>query len=143
MVAPDGPVYQAGTLAGNPIVTAAGLATLRYLADHPDLYQDFDHAGERLETRLGSALTRAGVPGVVNHVGGMAGLFIGIDQARSWDDVAGLDRELFGRFFHGALRRGVLLPPSPFEAWFLMEAHLDETFDTVLDVLSEAIEEAV
>ncbi|HSK07525.1 MAG TPA: glutamate-1-semialdehyde 2,1-aminomutase [Acidimicrobiia bacterium] len=143
MIAPDGSVYQAGTLAGNPIVTAAGLATLRYLADHPDLYQDFDHAGDRLESRLVSALTRVGVPGVVNHVGGMAGLFIGIGQARSWDDVAGLDQELFARFFHAALSRGVLLPPSPFEAWFLMESHLDETFDTVLDVLSDAIEEAV
>ena len=142
-IAPDGPVYQAGTLAGNPIVTAAGLATLRYLADHPGLYQEFDRAGDRLENGLGSALARAGVPGVVNHVGGMAGLFIGIDHARSWDDVAGLDQELFGRFFHAALSRGVLLPPSPFEAWFLMESHLDETFDTVLDVLSDAIGEAV
>jgi glutamate-1-semialdehyde 2,1-aminomutase len=73
----------------------------------------------------------------------MAGLFIGIDQARSWDDVVGLDQELFGRFFHAALSRGVLLPPSPFEAWFLMEALLDETFDTVLEVLSDAIGEAV
>jgi glutamate-1-semialdehyde 2,1-aminomutase len=143
MIAPDGPVYQAGTLAGNPMVTAAGLATLRYLADHPDLYKSFDRAGERLQGRLGSALARAGIPGVVNHVGGMAGLFIGIDQARSWDDVVGLDQELFGRFFHAALSRGVLLPPSPFEAWFLMEALLDETFDTVLEVLSDAIGEAV
>jgi len=143
LIAPEGPVYQAGTLAGNPIVTAAGTATLRYLADHPELYEGFDRAGERLEGRLGSALAGAGVPGVVNHVGGMAGLFIGIDQARSWDDVAGLDQELFGRFFHAALNRGVLLPPSPFEAWFLMEAHLDETFDTVLEVLSDAIAEAV
>jgi glutamate-1-semialdehyde 2,1-aminomutase len=143
MIAPDGPVYQAGTLAGNPIVTTAGLATLRYLVAHPDIYQRFDHVGERIEAQLGSTLERAGVPGVINHAGGMLGIFIGIDRVRSWDDVAGLDQELFRRFFHAALRRGVLLPPSPFEAWFLMESHLDETFDTLLDVLSEAIEGAV
>jgi glutamate-1-semialdehyde 2,1-aminomutase len=141
MIAPDGPVYQAGTLAGNPLVTAAGLATLRYLAAHPDLYQRFDLAGERVAARLGSALQGAGLPGLVNHVGGMVGFFIGIEHARNWDDVSALDRALFQRFFHAALRRGVLLPPSPFETWFLMEAHLDGTLDTALDALVDAIEE--
>ena len=141
MIAPDGPVYQAGTLAGNPLVTAAGLATLRYLAAHPDLYQRFDLAGERVAARLGSALQGAGLPGLVNNVGGMVGLFIGIEHARNWDDVSVLDRTLFQRFFHAALRRGVLLPPSPFEAWFLMEAHLDGTLDSALDALADAIEE--
>jgi glutamate-1-semialdehyde 2,1-aminomutase len=142
MVAPDGPVYQAGTLAGNPTVTAAGLATLRYLVDHPDLYPRFDRAGEDIAHRLGTALQSAGVPGVINHVGGMAGLFLGIDRAECWDDVAGLDRELFARFFHAALRRGVLLPPSPFEAWFLMEPHLDGPLDRALEALEEAVAEA-
>ncbi len=142
MMAPDGPVYQAGTLAGNPIVTAAGLATLRYLADHSDLYQRFDDAGEKFSSRLGAALQRSGLPGVVNHVGGMIGIFVGIEHAQNWDDVAGIDQDLFRRFFHAALKRGVLLPPSPFEAWFLMEAHLDATLDTALDALSEAIEVA-
>ncbi|CAN5306603.1 glutamate-1-semialdehyde 2,1-aminomutase [soil metagenome] len=142
MISPDGTVYQAGTLAGNPIVTAAGLATLRYLAAHPDLYQRFDDAGEIISSRLGAALRRSGLPGVVNHVGGMVGIFIGIGRAHNWDDVSGLDHALFNRFFHAALRRGVLLPPSPFETWFLMEAHLDGPLDTALDALSEAIEEA-
>lgn len=141
MIAPDGPVYQAGTLAGNPIVTAAGLATLRYLGAHSDLYQRFDDAGENVASRLGSALQRAGLPGVVNHVGGMVGMFIGIERAQNWEDVAGLDQGLFRRFFHAALKRGVLLPPSPFETWFLMEAHLDGTLETALDGLSDAIEE--
>jgi len=141
MIAPDGPVYQAGTLAGNPIVTAAGLATLRYLAAHADLYQRFDDAGENLASRLGSALERAGLPGVVNHVGGMVGMFIGIEHVENWDEVAVLDQALFRRFFHAALKRGVLLPPSPFETWFLMEAHLDGTLETALDALADAIEE--
>jgi len=142
MIAPDGLVYQAGTLAGNPIVTAAGLATLRYLASHTDLYQRFDDAGEMVASRLGAALRESGLPGVVNHVGGMVGIFIGIERAQNWDDVEGLDQTLFNRFFHAALRRGVLLPPSPFESWFLMEAHLDGALDTALDALCEAVEEA-
>ena len=142
MIAPDGPVYQAGTLAGNPIVAAAGLATLRYLSAHPDLYQRFDDAGDQVRSQLGLALERAGLPGVINHVGGMFGIFLGIDQARCWDDVAGLDKELFNRFFHAALDRGVLLPPSPFETLFFMEAHLDGVLDSALDALAEAIVEA-
>ena len=72
----------------------------------------------------------------------MIGIFVGIEHAQNWDDVAGIDQDLFRRFFHAALKRGVLLPPSPFEAWFLMEAHLDATLDTALDALSEAIEVA-
>jgi glutamate-1-semialdehyde 2,1-aminomutase len=142
MIAPDGPVYQAGTLAGNPLVTAAGLVTLRYLVEHPELYDRFEKAGDTIAARLGEACQRSGLPAVVTHVGGMVGLFLGIDHATDWDTVAGLDRDLFARFFQAALKRGVLLPPSPFETWFLMEAHLDGTLDTALDALAEAIDEA-
>ncbi|HUP18075.1 MAG TPA: glutamate-1-semialdehyde 2,1-aminomutase [Acidimicrobiia bacterium] len=142
LMAPEGPVYQAGTLAGNPIVTAAGLATLRYLASHSDLYRRFDDAGERACAQLRATLQRVGLPGVVSHVGGMLGMFIGIEHARNWSDVAALNQELFKRFFHAALQRGVLIPPSPFESWFLMEAHLDGTLDVAVDVLAAAIEES-
>jgi glutamate-1-semialdehyde 2,1-aminomutase len=71
----------------------------------------------------------------------MVGLFLGIERPQSWDDVSGLDRALFQRFFHAVLKRGVLLPPSPFEAWFLMEDHLDGTLDLALDALTEALGE--
>ncbi|HJU80942.1 MAG TPA: glutamate-1-semialdehyde 2,1-aminomutase [Acidimicrobiia bacterium] len=141
MIAPDGPVYQAGTLAGNPIVTAAGLATLRYLSEHPHLYHRFDSAGALMSSRLERVMSEVGLTGVVNHVGGMVGLFLGIERPQSWDDVSGLDRALFQRFFHAVLKRGVLLPPSPFEAWFLMEDHLDGTLDLALDALTEALGE--
>lgn len=143
LMAPEGPVYQAGTLAGNPIVTTAGLATLRYLASHSDLYRSFDEAGERACSRLQAALSSVGLTGVVNQVGGMLGMFIGIERATNWSDVAKLDQALFRRFFHAALRRGVLIPPSPFEAWFLMEAHLDGTLDLAVDALAAALEESV
>ncbi|MDF1595312.1 MAG: glutamate-1-semialdehyde 2,1-aminomutase [Acidimicrobiia bacterium] len=142
MIAPNGPVYQAGTLAGNPLSTAAGLATLRWIRSNDDLYDRFEEAGRLIEHRLGKALAEAGLPGVVHAVGGMVGVFLGVDRATTWTDVAGLDTELFNRFFHGALRRGVLLPPSPFETWFLMESHLDGTLDIALTALEEAIIEA-
>ncbi|HSM44314.1 MAG TPA: aspartate aminotransferase family protein, partial [Acidimicrobiia bacterium] len=83
------------------------------------------------------------MPGVVHHVGGMVGVFLGIDEVRRWDDVAGLDPDLFARFFQAALRRGVLLPPSPYEAWFLMQSHLEGPLDDALSALEEAIVEAV
>jgi glutamate-1-semialdehyde 2,1-aminomutase len=139
---PDGPVYQAGTLAGNPLATSAGLATLRWIQANDDVYDRFDDAGRLIEFRLGKALDRAGLPGVVQAVGGMVGVFLGIERATTWSDVADLDGDLFNRFFHAALRRGVLLPPSPFEAWFLMEAHMDGTLDIALTALEESIAEA-
>ena len=142
MIAPDGPVYQAGTLAGNPLATSAGLATLRWIQANDDVYDRFDDAGRLVEFRLSKALDTAGLPGVVQAVGGMVGVFLGIERATTWSDVADLDGDLFNRFFHAALRRGVLLPPSPFEAWFLMEAHMDSTLDIALTALEESIAEA-
>ena len=142
MVAPDGPVYQAGTLAGNPIATAAGLATLQHLVSKSGLYEDFDRAGEMIESRLATAMATTGLPGIVNHVGGMVGVFLGLETASCWDDLDSLDQDLFARFFHAAWDRGVLLPPSPYEAWFLMEAHLDGTLDLAIEALAEAIVEA-
>ena len=141
MISPDGPVYQAGTLAGNPIVTAAGLATLRYLAERPGIYERFESAGAECSLRLEAVLSEVGLPGTVSHVGGMMGLFLGIEDARNWDDVSGLDQDLFGRFFGAALDRGVMLPPSPFEAWFLMEDHLEGPLAAALDALADALRE--
>lgn len=139
-VAPDGPVYQAGTLAGNPLAVAAGLATLRHLSDHPDLHPRIETMGARLEETLGDALARHGVPGCVQRVGGMITLFFGPDRVESWDDAATVDRERFARFFQAAYRRGVLLPPSQFEAWFLMASH-EEVLEKVADALAEAVGE--
>lgn len=139
-VAPDGPVYQAGTLAGNPLAVAAGLATLRHLQDHPELYDALEEMGSRLETELDAALRANGVPGCVQRVGGMLTLFFGPETVTSWDDAEKVDRERFARFFSAAYRGGVLLPPSPFESLFLMESH-GEVIDDAIDVLVAAIGE--
>jgi len=143
MIAPDGPVYQAGTLAGNPLATAAGLASLTAIQDDPSLYGRFDEAGGKIADRLLSTMADVGLPGVVTHVGGMIGVFLGVDRAATWNDVSGLDGDLYSRFFHAALEGGVLLPPSPYETWFLMESHLDGLLDRALDILERAIREAV
>ncbi|HZJ47983.1 MAG TPA: aminotransferase class III-fold pyridoxal phosphate-dependent enzyme, partial [Acidimicrobiia bacterium] len=137
-MAPAGPVYQAGTLAGNPITVAAGLVMLQRIAADPELYDRLEAAGAELETRLSAALQRHGIAGTVQRVGAMLTVFLGPTSVRSWDDAATLDRDRFARFFNSALRRGVLLPPSPFEAIFLMDAHTD-----VLESAATALEAAI
>jgi glutamate-1-semialdehyde 2,1-aminomutase len=122
-VAPDGPVYQAGTLAGNPLAVAAGLATLRHLAENPGIYDELELVGASIESALADALAVNDVDGCVQRVGAMMTVFFGPDRVRSWDDAVTVDRERFARFFQSALGGGVLLPPSQFEALFLMQAH--------------------
>ncbi|MFQ5948083.1 MAG: glutamate-1-semialdehyde 2,1-aminomutase [Acidimicrobiia bacterium] len=141
LMSPEGPVYQAGTLAGNPLVVAAGLATLRYLEEHPDLYERLEVGGAQLQSRVEEALDRAGVPGVVQRVGAMFTVFFGVKEVHDWNDAASADGDRFGRFFHAAYRRGVLVAPSPFEAVFLMEAHLDGDLAQAGERLAEAIGE--
>ncbi len=136
MVAPDGPVYQAGTLAGNPLATAAGLACLSYLANNPELYERIEAAGSRLESALAGAV---GGDGCVQRVGGMLTVFFGPTAVHSWDEATTVDHDRFGRFFHAAYEAGVLLPPSPFEALFLMDAHVAE-LDQATAALVDAVE---
>jgi len=138
MVAPDGPVYQAGTLAGNPIAVAAGIACLRYLTEHRELHATLEDMGERLETRLTGALEAAGGGGCVQRVGSMLTVFLGPEAVRSWDDAAKLDRDRFTRYYHAAFEGGIMLPPSPFEAMFLMEDH-GPVIDEAAEVLAAAI----
>lgn len=138
MISPDGPVYQAGTLSGNPLVTAAGLAQLRKLADNPSLYDELEAFGSEVASALSDVAATAGVEIVTSSVGAMLGVFLGIGRADSWDDLANLDDTIFARFHSEALRRGVMLPPSAYEAWFLMESHLHER-DAIIAKLTEAL----
>ena len=118
-IAPLGPVYQAGTLSGNPLAVAAGLAMLRYLIAHPEIY-------DTLEARA-AQLTAWTPPGVtINRVGSMFTFFFSPDPVTDWESAKKCDTARFGKFFHFMLERGVYLAPSQFEAAFLSTAHSEE-----------------
>ena len=122
LLAPEGPVYQAGTLSGNPLAVNAGLATLRELS-RPEVYRELDEKGRKLQEGLEEVLRRHDLRGVINRVGSMLTLFFGVETVRNAEDARRCDRERFARFFHGMLDRGIYFPPSPFEAAFISVAH--------------------
>ena len=121
-MAPLGPIYQAGTLSGNPIAVAAGLATLGAL-QAPGIYEDLEEKGAWLARELAQAAARQGVPVTVNRVGSMLTLFFTPGPVTNLEEAKGADLERFRRFFQGMLAEGVSLPPSQFEALFISAAH--------------------
>jgi glutamate-1-semialdehyde 2,1-aminomutase len=122
LLAPEGPVYQAGTLSGNPLAVTAGLKTLEILAV-TGMYEALEEKGRSLEEGLKHVMQHRGLKGSVNRVGSMLTLFFGVDHVRSPDEARQADTQMFGRFFHGMLERGVYWPPSQFEAVFVSLAH--------------------
>jgi glutamate-1-semialdehyde 2,1-aminomutase len=140
LLAPAGPVYQAGTYAAHPLSVAAGLAMFKAIDAIPDLYDRLERTGAALEAGLMRAVTRAGVGARVQRVGSMWTLFFSKDPVRSWDDAASVDRATHAAFFRGMLSRGILLPPSPFESAFVSIAHdqaaVDQTVEAAEDTFA-------
>ena len=131
-IAPLGPVYQAGTLSGNPVAMAAGLATLEGISV-PGFHERLAATTDRLVAGLRDAAQRSGVPVSTNHVCGMFGLFFtGATQVSSYAEATNCDVERFKRFFHGMLDEGVYLAPSAFEAGFVSAAHTDREIDATI-----------
>jgi len=131
-IAPLGPVYQAGTLSGNPVAMAAGLATLEGLSA-PGFHAKLKTSTDRLVNGIKDAAHKAGVPLSTNHVCGMFGLFFTSDrQVTSYAEATACDVERFKRFFHGMLEEGVYLAPSAFEAGFMSAAHTDADIDATV-----------
>jgi glutamate-1-semialdehyde 2,1-aminomutase len=138
-LAPEGPVYQAGTLSGNPIATTAGLATLRLATDA--VYDHLTSTGDVIKAATTAALDAAGVPHVVQSAGTMFSVFFteGRDGAvRDFADASHTDADAYAAFFHAMLDAGVYLPPSAYEAWFLSAAHDERAVQTILDALPAA-----
>jgi glutamate-1-semialdehyde 2,1-aminomutase len=132
-VAPLGPVYQAGTLSGNPLAMAAGLATIRHLRDNRELYGRLDRAAATLVDMVADAAHQAGVAVTANRVGSMFTWFFTGEPVTDWDSAAKSDTALFGKFHHAILEEGIWLPPSQFEAAFLSAAHsMDDISQTVV-----------
>jgi glutamate-1-semialdehyde 2,1-aminomutase len=139
LISPLGPVYQAGTLSGNPLAMAAGIATLRTIGATPDLYQVLETHGERLERRLLEAARDADVPATVNRVGSMITLFFQEGPVYDFASASASDGKAFGRFFHGLLERGIYWPASQFEAAFLSYAYGPEDVAAVADAAAAAM----
>jgi glutamate-1-semialdehyde 2,1-aminomutase len=137
MVAPAGPVYQAGTLSGNPVAMAAGHWALSRLT--PKLYRDLARRGLMLATGLADAAREAGVPLQVNAFGSLVTPFFTASPVRDYQSARAADTQAYATFFHGMLKRGVYPPPSQFEAWFLSAAHTDRHVRTTIDAARAAM----
>lgn len=131
-IAPEGPVYQAGTLSGNPLAVSAGLAVLRHLKDNPQIYLDLERRSKQLAEGLAAAARDAGLPLQVNQVGGMLSAhFTGSPVIDCTTSMAS-DSKRFAQLFHALLKHGVYLPPSAYEAWFISAAHGDEDIERTI-----------
>ena len=138
-VAPCGPVYQAGTLSGNPVAMAAGLAQLTYLKEHPEIYADLAAKGERLAAGLRSAAAEAGVPVAINQIGSLLAPFFTPTEVTTFTDAKGSDVGRYAKYFQAMLERGVALAPAQFEAMFVSEAHGDAELDATLAAARAAL----
>ncbi|HEX8649367.1 MAG TPA: glutamate-1-semialdehyde 2,1-aminomutase [Pyrinomonadaceae bacterium] len=136
-IAPAGPVYQAGTLSGNPLAMTAGLATLKRLRD-PSVYERLERAGKRLCDGMTEAARAAGIETVTNRVGSMWTTFFTGVPVTNWSTASQSNRELYGRFFHAMLAAGVYLAPSQFEAAFIGTAHTDDLLDQTVEAARKA-----
>jgi glutamate-1-semialdehyde 2,1-aminomutase len=135
-LAPAGPVYQAGTLSGNPVATAAGLAQLRGCTD--EVYATVDRVAEEVSGLVGAALTKEGVAHRVQKAGNMFSVFFTSDEVTNYDEARGQDSFRFTPFFHAMLAGGVYLPPSAFESWFVSASHDDRAIERIAAALPKA-----
>ena len=141
-IAPAGPVYQAGTLSGNPLAMAAGLAALDAIAGDAGFYDRLERLGSALEHGLTAAIARRGANAIVRRVGSMWTLFFTNRRVDDWSGASAADTKAFARFFQAMLARGVLLAPSQFEANFLSAAHTDADIDAIVAAADAALEAA-
>jgi glutamate-1-semialdehyde 2,1-aminomutase len=132
MIAPAGPVYQAGTLSGNPLATTAGLAMLNLITDNPEVYASLAQRGLALKNALSSDLKELGLNYTINQIGSMFTLFFTDKEVNNFSDAKTSDTALFGRYFKGMLDKGIYLPPSQYESWFLSAALGDSEYDQII-----------
>ena len=137
-LAPVGPVYQAGTLSGNPVAMAAGLALIAELSK-PGVYDELERKGARLEAGLRAAVTEAGIDAYLTRVGAMACMFFTAETVRDWPTASTSDTERYARYFRGMLDRGIVLAPSQFEATFVGLAHSDADIDAMTGAAGEVL----
>ena len=137
-VAPLGPMYQAGTLSGNPVAMAAGVTTIQLLSE-PGTYDKLQQKTEHLAHGLEEALAESEIPATINHTTGMLTLFFGPSEVTDMATASTNDRQQFTRFFHNMLANGIYLPPSPFEAWFISLAHTTQDIETTIQAARKSL----
>ncbi|MGQ9747111.1 MAG: glutamate-1-semialdehyde 2,1-aminomutase [Candidatus Caldatribacteriaceae bacterium] len=138
-LAPQGMVYQAGTLAGNPLALRVGYATVKNLVLNPHLYQKLEEMTKRLVLGMKSIMQERGIPIWINWIGSMFTPFFTSDPVVDYHSALRADITLYRRFFHAMLQEGIFIPPSQFEAWFLSTAHTDEDINRTLEATSKAL----
>tara|TARA_Y100001934_G_scaffold279351_1_gene382867 strand:+ start:188 stop:1474 length:1287 start_codon:yes stop_codon:yes gene_type:complete len=139
-VAPNGPVYQAGTLSGNPIAMTAGYTLLKYLKEHPEVYQDLETKCASIEEGLHPLLKAKGLPYQINRKGSMISLHFSDQAIRDFESAKSGDNDYFKKFFHGMLQNGVYLPPSAYESWFLNAALSDQDIEQTIEAAQKSLE---
>lgn len=141
-IAPQGMIYQAGTLSGNPIAMTAGIATLEQLKKD-GVYESLEKSSGRLVAGLANAAQKAGVAARVGHLGSMLGMFFTDQDVACFDDAKTCDLELFSKFYQGMRQQGVYIAPSQFEALFLSTAHADEHIDATVNAVEQVLKNLV
>jgi glutamate-1-semialdehyde 2,1-aminomutase len=139
MVAPVGPVYQAGTLSGNPVAMAAGIAQLSYLRDHAEVYERIAGLGQRLFAGLAEIVQRRGAPCCVNHIGSLGSLFFTPGPVTDFPSAFKSDTAAYAAYFNHLIERGILMAPAQFEALFVSAAHGEDEIDRTLEAAEEAL----
>jgi glutamate-1-semialdehyde 2,1-aminomutase len=140
-VSPVGPVYQAGTLSGNPIAMSAGLAMLHYLNEHPEVYTQLEDTGSKLVTGFSQNLQKLGLTYTINHIGSMFSIFFTDKPVTDFDSAKTSDTLLFGKYFQAMLHKGIYLAPSQYESLFLSTALTNEHIETIIRANYESLEE--
>ena len=139
LISPCGPVYQAGTLSGNPVAMAAGFTQLKYLYENQEIYKELAVKGEKLYGGLKTIVEEKGLPYQVNYDSSLASIFFTDQEVKDYVSAKTSNLDLFAKYFKGMLKRGIHLAPSQFEAMFLSTAHTDEVIDETLEAMRGAL----
>jgi glutamate-1-semialdehyde 2,1-aminomutase len=134
-------VYQAGTLSGNPLAMIAGYTLLKELKENASIYQQLEEKGQYLEDGLRNIFQKANTPFVINHLGSMISLHFSEQPVIDFATASAANNALFNKFFHAMLNRGVYLPPSAYESWFLSNALTTEDLDATIKAAEESLKE--
>mgnify|MGYP000844028856 FL=1 len=139
-IAPLGKVYQAGTLSGNPLAMIAGITLLKELSENPHFYANIEVKADRLHAGLDEVLKASGIPYVINHMGSMISVHFSEKPVENFDAAAAANNALFSKFFHAMLDRGVYLPPSAYETWFISDALSESDIEYTVNAVKESLE---